>query len=763
MNDISPRLRPDCAALLGLNTVTGGNLPLPLVPSLLEMIESVDISSMLSEMATSFARTYFFDRIYCTNLSYFSFLNTILPSRTLPLKPSSSNSSSNISRFLTNLQTHFQADSSTEHIPAFLPDDLGPSPSHPPPAQLQAYWDGLKRVANCIIAIGHLRESQLQSQSRQQASSPTPGIRAGIYQRHAAGSISTPDLTIGRTQSPPLSPTKAKRFSPPSPPSKAVQSSLEQGDRGKGRLKDNQIELPSPDGITNRTSVSTNATSATYLSSLFTSTDRNYGTVRTMATDLTSTSGATSSKADENEDIVRRRRRVSEVGMPVDLDPVAEAEVEGGGTIEIKVKVLENGRNNSSEDRAGKIISKKEKIAHISPINIHLGKGKWPDDFMDVFSPSPPVSPKNKSEFPEKGKMPDEDTDHGASDTDEPRPARSAPIPIPAPLTPRKEFVSSSPSGSPRRPLRLRRPSAGSPSPASSAFRSQSPSGRDGSPTPFACRVPNAPPNSSTVARSSSPAVFLPRQMGTTSPSKDSSSPSKASHASSLGMEGVTPPPMLMGRRYSANASIPTAPMAQLKTMGKYAPKSSESKRTQEPHDTPGQSESTTSDAAVPFPRRSSGEYQRHSHQPHPSVTILPALLSSTETLTSSHQSLEQSIDSLASDKPTRHQLTRGRFQSEDLAGAETLRIRAARAVEEEIKNAQQQTRPRARGRTESMVNLGTEQSVGSMIRDRTGANSAGPRLTVTIKEDGQQVHYVSILIRCQFIARLIDMRAATW
>ena len=96
---------------------------------------------------------------------------------------------------------------------------------------------------------------------------------------------------------------------------------------------------------------------------------------------------------------------------------------------------------------------------------------------------------------------------------------------------------------------------------------------------------------------------------------------------------------------------------------------------------------------------------QESTHQPS-NVTILPALPSSTETLNSS-QSLEKSIDSLASEKPKEPPLPRGRFQFEDLANAQTLRVRAA---------------PR-----------------------QTDANSSGPRsVTVTPKESGQlPVHYV--------------------
>ena len=102
--------------------------------------------------------------------------------------------------------------------------------------------------------------------------------------------------------------------------------------------------------------------------------------------------------------------------------------------------------------------------------NIKLGKGKWPDDFMAVFSASPPTSPNIQSEFP--------------GSTPEPRNRSSAPVQLPVPSPDPEPVESTNEPG---------RKAAGSPStpPRPSRTRGSieyqlspqgSPSKREGSP-----------------------------------------------------------------------------------------------------------------------------------------------------------------------------------------------------------------------------------------------------------------------------------------
>ncbi|KIJ20894.1 hypothetical protein PAXINDRAFT_165722 [Paxillus involutus ATCC 200175] len=152
---------------------------------------------------------------------------------------------------------------------------------------------------------------------------------------------------------------------------------------------------------------SSNLTENTAYSSLFdirrnSSAQNKFGTIRTVTTEATSLGSevpsltrteASSVAASMAEEMSRRRnssgdgarareRRPSEPAVP-DLVSLAEEEENSAC-----------GSSSRETARAKSIISKGEGEQEPDPVRVRLGKGKWPDDFLDAFrvaSPSRPI------------------------------------------------------------------------------------------------------------------------------------------------------------------------------------------------------------------------------------------------------------------------------------------------------------------------------------------------------------------------------------
>ncbi|KIK98194.1 hypothetical protein PAXRUDRAFT_71369, partial [Paxillus rubicundulus Ve08.2h10] len=152
---------------------------------------------------------------------------------------------------------------------------------------------------------------------------------------------------------------------------------------------------------------SSNLTENTAYSSLFdirrnSSAQNKFGTIRTVTTEATSLGSevpsltrteASSVAASMAEEMSRRRnssgdgarareRRPSEPAVP-DLVSLAEEE-----------ETSACGSSSRETARAKSVISEGEQEQEADPVRVRLGKGKWPDDFLDAFrvaNPSRPV------------------------------------------------------------------------------------------------------------------------------------------------------------------------------------------------------------------------------------------------------------------------------------------------------------------------------------------------------------------------------------
>ncbi|KAF8630155.1 hypothetical protein AX15_003105 [Amanita polypyramis BW_CC] len=344
--------------------------------------------------------------------------------------------SSNVTKFLAACASH--------GLPGeelFQPDDLTGVTSEP-----------LARVAKTIIALINFVDSPLPSkvisgQGKKVASKPVPIPYQGSVSR---GSASTPNLLH---HSPPSSPTR-RRWTPPSAlptvrsnsseedtcdssPKEATDSSPDEHEEGSLAICANMSSCPvtrlmapprsalrprpvRQDGNSGTSSAAadsghtdesqdvrqsvassnmTETTATTVVSSILDNSRswNKFGTIRTVTTDFTSETPSLSRT--EGSSIIDdpawrksldggskfRDRRLSET--PADLTRVAE---------ETDESISSRGHANKDEARCGRQdVDPPRKVEKTHAVHLH--KGRWPDDFMDVFGNGEVVPNKTKT------------------------------------------------------------------------------------------------------------------------------------------------------------------------------------------------------------------------------------------------------------------------------------------------------------------------------------------------------------------------------
>lgn len=317
--------------------------------------------------------------------------------------------------------------------------------------------ENLAHIARTVVAVAHAAENP---PPRKFVSGATPSSSSsGSIYYSGASSMSTPNLL--RSSSPPNAGIKKqRRFSPPGPmlPTLRSASPAEDADAA-GKGDDNPVvivvdeedvfglkaynttttsttDLPSSPhsranprvSMTSRTSMASSDATTAYSSLLDPRSSTRYGTVRTMMTEATSLSATTDrpsltpteassakavlqgeydtapapggppsvnasrrSKPSSPVDGESPRRRHPERRTSDDLARVAEETDEGGGTVPRNGVGLPPSSSPSAEQQ----------------VKIKVGKGKWPDDFMEVFKFPPPTPPKYKKLAPIKIPPPD--------------------------------------------------------------------------------------------------------------------------------------------------------------------------------------------------------------------------------------------------------------------------------------------------------------------------------------------------------------------
>ena len=440
----------------------------------------------------------------------------------------------------------------------------------------EASSEHLGCVALTVLAIARITDTP--PPRRFISKSPTRATTSGQPLYGAVGSsVSTPNLVGGRTTSPPA---VKKRWTPPSPGLSTVRSAspVESGDAKRrggevetedvfGPMDFDEVASSSPQrsgvrmSTTSRASVASSSQvtdgSNAYSSLLDPRSSTRFGTIRTMTTEATSlgtdapsltrTEGSsaaallplsdgdllnapsrTRSKRSSlpngspggsqlDESPRRRDRKVSENAGVVDLSRVAE-ETDEGSLVQ-----RPNARAPSSPTRDR------------SPA-IRLGKGKWPDDFMNAFQYPARSSPVQVLE-----------------NRDE-RPLVESPTSISPPIRRLPLDLASSEATEPISPLLPRRRSRNSTEPKdalaigresspSSSRDSSTPSPGPGGPRPLRRQSTRAyTPRTSGEGRPGSDApVPFPRSISGENPSASSFSPLSTLPSSSETLHGEAP------------------------------------------------------------------------------------------------------------------------------------------------------------------------------------------------------------------------------
>ncbi|KAJ8462505.1 hypothetical protein ONZ45_g17910 [Pleurotus djamor] len=128
-----------------------------------------------------------------------------------------------------------------------------------------------------------------------------------------------------------------------------------------------------------------------------------FGTIRTMTTEATSEApsfgreegGAIAATLFYGEELSRKRTPRSSDGPVVDLSRVAEEPDDSGSNM--STRAYDRGWDRAGERPNGKAREVFAEEDRSEKPALHLGKGKWPDDFMDVLQNHRPISVKSSS------------------------------------------------------------------------------------------------------------------------------------------------------------------------------------------------------------------------------------------------------------------------------------------------------------------------------------------------------------------------------
>jgi len=554
----------------------------------------------------------------------------------------------------------------------------------------------------------------------------------------------------------------------------------------------------------------------------------NYGTIRTVTTELTEPA------VWDEEDSMK----------PDDFDEVADDEIEGGAgdcwveEVKVKLKVREsfkfpplpvvvngNGKQKQDLSRVNEVEEdesasgcerrgrererekekERERERQKSPVNVYLGKGKFPDDFMDVFGRVAEVrrSVERERKDEEKQMPPEKDL----PTTPTLREKGSSPIPIQPSMRTRRTLtpIARSP---PRSPVPIARSPTRSPvPPAASGSRALSPS-----PSPKAIGITPSPSSPRKLAivgftggdSGGSGSSVSPAGTGTlsTTPNTTSAFPRRPTHWSrrslDVPMRSSEPPSRGESALGSSSASPSPTPGGLLPRQKKPSPDTRVPRRhstsaTRKPLTGSGVvSASPTGSASgsgsggvkgtVPFPRTVSGESQGGGRglSPQPAQKIAIPTLVGRGTPSPTPRNSDPLSDGIGVGgvlMAERTRMARERYQS-NIEGTPAVRRRRPSSYDEVGLSAaierggpqQQGGRPRLRSRFESMVNLSggglsngsanASASVGDLLAAResvvssegglvsvlsVSTNGAGSRKLV-VREDGKpSTSYVSL------------------
>ena len=208
----------------------------------------------------------------------------------------------------------------------------------------------------------------------------------------------------------------------------------------------------------------------------------NYGTIRTVTTELTEPGlwdeDEDAEKAEEFEEVIGEKDNdgaggdcwVEEMQVKLKLResfkfPPVPVVVNGNGKRQDLSRVNEEDESASGCERRGRERERekeRERERQKSPVNVYLGKGKFPDDFMDVFGK---VAEVRRSVEPER-KEEKEPSEKDLPTTPVPRERGTSPIPIPA-LQPMRRTRTLTPiaRSPPRSPVPMARSPTRSPVP----------------------------------------------------------------------------------------------------------------------------------------------------------------------------------------------------------------------------------------------------------------------------------------------------------
>ncbi|KAF8577988.1 hypothetical protein K439DRAFT_1530932 [Ramaria rubella] len=342
------------------------------------------------------------------------FLNKLRPGSIPRVDPSSGKGAcdANISKFLVAATSY-----------GVLSDEL-----FDPSDFALASSQSIGRVAQTIIAIARIADSPPPRKFVSKSPSSI-AVTSSVYTGPTVSSASTPNLLVARSTSP--SSPKQKRWSPPAPGLPTVRSaSPSESEKLRERERKSQEEEEGDvfgpmEGVTSqqrvgarasttsRTSVAsssqTSDTTNAYSSLLDYRLSTRYGTIRTMTTEATSlgtdapsltrteASSAAASVAaaaaagDKDLPMRTRSKRSSLPGTPAPSNPLDESPRRRDRKVSDGLGVVDLSRVAEETDE-GSVARRLPPNSPSSnkPPPIRLGKGKWPDDFMNAFESARP-------------------------------------------------------------------------------------------------------------------------------------------------------------------------------------------------------------------------------------------------------------------------------------------------------------------------------------------------------------------------------------